>query len=144
MSYKIMTTACICWDPVFAVATPFSAFGIFDGHGGKSAATFASKELLPTVTKLLDRCKTAGVCEASQSACLPHAAYLPGFLMLQLAQCRQWAQLAGHTFNMKWLICFVLMPLTCCLQALLCPLRPPPAGSTRQCCPLGRLQVVLS
>lgn len=42
------------------MATPFSAFGVFDGHGGKSAATFASKELLPTVTKLLDRCKTAG------------------------------------------------------------------------------------
>jgi serine/threonine protein phosphatase PrpC len=45
---------------LLAVGTPFSAFGIFDGHGGKSSATFASKELLPTVTKLLDHCKTAG------------------------------------------------------------------------------------
>jgi serine/threonine protein phosphatase PrpC len=45
---------------LLAVGTPFSAFGIFDGHGGKSAATFASKELLPTVAKLLDHCKTAG------------------------------------------------------------------------------------
>lgn len=44
------------------MSTPFSAFGIFDGHGGKSSATVVSKELLPTVTRLLDRCKTAGVC----------------------------------------------------------------------------------
>lgn len=39
-----------------AVATSFSAFGIFDGHGGKPAATFASKELLPMVMRLADRC----------------------------------------------------------------------------------------
>lgn len=39
-----------------AGATPFAAFGVFDGHGGKQSATFASKNLLPTVTKFLDRC----------------------------------------------------------------------------------------
>jgi hypothetical protein len=39
-----------------AVSTSFSAFGIFDGHGGKPAATFASKELLPMVMRLVDRC----------------------------------------------------------------------------------------
>lgn len=38
-----------------AVGTSFSAFGIFDGHGGKPAATYASKELLPNVMKLVDR-----------------------------------------------------------------------------------------
>jgi len=49
------------------VSTPFSAFGVFDGHGGKSAATFASKELLPTVTRLLDCCMTAGPPAATPS-----------------------------------------------------------------------------
>jgi hypothetical protein len=44
--------ACSC----SAVATSFSAFGIFDGHGGKPAATYASKELLPIVMRLVDRC----------------------------------------------------------------------------------------
>eukprot|EP00879_Flechtneria_rotunda_P029204 GHRR01031486.1.p1 GENE.GHRR01031486.1~~GHRR01031486.1.p1 ORF type:complete len:516 (+),score=198.60 GHRR01031486.1:1276-2823(+) len=46
------------WTPAGgSAAASFSAFGIFDGHGGKPAATFASKELLPTVMRLLDRCK---------------------------------------------------------------------------------------
>lgn len=30
---------------------------MFDGHGGKQSATFASKNLLQHVTKYLDRCK---------------------------------------------------------------------------------------
>lgn len=41
---------------ILAVATSFSAFGIFDGHGGKPAATYTSKELLPMVMGLVDRC----------------------------------------------------------------------------------------
>ncbi|KAF6254310.1 hypothetical protein COO60DRAFT_1703399 [Scenedesmus sp. NREL 46B-D3] len=45
------------WTPAGSdVAISFSAFGIFDGHGGKPAATFASKELLPMVMRLADRC----------------------------------------------------------------------------------------
>ena len=37
--------------------TSFSAFGVFDGHGGKQAATFAAKNLLASVTSFLDRAK---------------------------------------------------------------------------------------
>lgn len=43
-----------------AVAVPFSAFGIFDGHGGKPAATFASKDLLPMVMRLAERALIPG------------------------------------------------------------------------------------
>lgn len=35
----------------------FSAFGVFDGHGGKGAPTYASKNLLPLTARYLDRCK---------------------------------------------------------------------------------------
>ena len=40
-----------------AGCTAFSAFGVFDGHGGKSVATYASKSLLPLVASYADRCK---------------------------------------------------------------------------------------
>jgi serine/threonine protein phosphatase PrpC len=40
-------------------STPFSAFGVFDGHGGKSVATFSSKNLLPLVAGYADRCRGA-------------------------------------------------------------------------------------
>lgn len=46
--------------------TAFSAFGIFDGHGGKQACAFASKHLMPAVAKFLDRVR------APPPASLPH------------------------------------------------------------------------
>ena len=38
-------------------STAFSAFGVFDGHGGKQAANWCSKTLLPVICKHLDRCR---------------------------------------------------------------------------------------
>lgn len=46
------------WEhPEGQAPATFSAFGIFDGHGGKQAATFASKHLHAEVAVALDRCK---------------------------------------------------------------------------------------
>ncbi|GAX81509.1 hypothetical protein CEUSTIGMA_g8937.t1 [Chlamydomonas eustigma] len=38
-------------------SAPFSAFGVFDGHGGKAAANYASKNMMELVGKYMDRCK---------------------------------------------------------------------------------------
>jgi hypothetical protein len=56
------------FHPLVAVATSFSAFGIFDGHGGKPAATYASKELLPMVMRLVDRCIEGNSSSGSHSS----------------------------------------------------------------------------
>ena len=38
----------------------FSAFGVFDGHGGKQSAVYASKHLLPTLADFIDRAAAPG------------------------------------------------------------------------------------
>lgn len=53
-----------------AESTHFSTFGIFDGHGGKQAATYASKNLMTHVADYLDRCSGSPV----RAPDLPHAA----------------------------------------------------------------------
>lgn len=38
-----------------SIEAPFAAFGVFDGHGGKFAATHAAKHLLDRVMAVVDR-----------------------------------------------------------------------------------------
>lgn len=45
---------CVCRAAGSAEA-PFAAFGVFDGHGGKFAATHAAKHLLDRVMAVVDR-----------------------------------------------------------------------------------------
>eukprot|EP00798_Chlamydomonas_sp_ICE-L_P008245 gene8245-1514_t len=47
------------WElPSIGGTTCFSAFGIFDGHGGKEAVVHSAKNMLPMVTKYLDRLRS--------------------------------------------------------------------------------------
>ena len=55
---------------------PFSAFGVFDGHGGRSVATFASNSLLKAVMGEVDSSSVPLQVGAAQAAVCPHAACL--------------------------------------------------------------------
>jgi serine/threonine protein phosphatase PrpC len=47
--------------------TSFSAYGVFDGHGGKAASAFAARHLLPHVARAAERCSfVSGVSKQQQ------------------------------------------------------------------------------
>lgn len=45
---------------------PFSAFGLFDGHGGKGAANYASKNMLKHVLAALDAAQQPGAAQLDE------------------------------------------------------------------------------
>lgn len=47
-------STCVC-RAAGSTEAPFAAFGVFDGHGGKFAATHAAKHLLDRVMAVVDR-----------------------------------------------------------------------------------------
>lgn len=61
--------------------TPVSAFGVFDGHGGKQAATHAAKGLLQAVARYAERAvgaePPAAAGPAAPAAQLAAEGYLP-------------------------------------------------------------------
>ena len=61
---------CVCVGP-----TKLVLFGVFDGHGGKQAATFVSKHLAANLADLLPAVEPQP--EPAEPVRFPHAALLP-------------------------------------------------------------------